>query len=209
MNFLFGWFFRGFNFAFNKTQAGYVCVLRRVVRFAVFALVVYAGLVLLAYFGFQAVPTGFIPPQDQGYLIVPVQLPDAASIDRTEEVMRRVGDIGLHTRGVQGVFTVAGLSILANANSSAAGVMFCPLDDFSKRAGNPDLSADAIKGRLMAQFSKIQDAVIFVVQPPPVRGIGTAGGFKMQIEDRAGTATPAQLQAVTQEVVAAARKRPR
>jgi hydrophobe/amphiphile efflux-1 (HAE1) family protein len=203
-----GWFFRAFNKAFANTQAGYLCTVRRVVRFSVLALAVYAGLVLLAYLGFRRVPTGFIPPQDQGYLIVPVQMPDAASIDRTEAVMDRIAAIGTKTAGVKGVFTVAGLSILSFSNSSAAGVMFCPLEDFSKRAGHADLSAEAITGRLMAQFSKIQDAMILVFPPPPVRGIGSAGGFKMQIEDRSGSATPQQLQAVTEQVIAAARKRP-
>ena len=203
-----GWFFRLFNWGFNNTQAGYVRVLRRVVRFSGIALVVYAGLVFLAYLGFNAVPTGFIPQQDQGYLICPAQLPDAASIDRTQQVMAQMADIGLKTPGVKGIFTIAGLSILSNANSSAAGVMFCPLDDFSKRAGNPALSAGAIKAHLMAQFSKIQDAIVLVFPPPPVRGVGNAGGFKLQIEDRSGLATPQQLQAVTDQVIAAARKRP-
>jgi len=203
-----GWFFRLFNWGFDNLQAGYLCMLRRVVRFSAIALFVYLGLVGLAYLGFHAVPTGFIPPQDQGYLIVPVQMPDAASISRTQAVMDRVAAIGLNTKGVKGVFTVAGLSILSNANSSAAGVMFCPLDDFSERAGNASLSADAIAGRLRAQFSKIQDAFVLVFSPPPIRGVGTAGGFKMQIEDRSGTASPEQLQATAEEVLAAARKRP-
>jgi len=203
-----GWFFRLFNNAFADTQAGYVYVLRRVVRFSFLTLMVYAGLVFIAYSGFRSVPTGFIPPQDQGYLIVPVQLPDAASIDRTQAVMARIADLGMKTAGVKGVFTVAGLSILANANSSAAGVMFCPLDDFSKRAGNAFLSAGAIAQRLRAQFAKIQDAVILVFPPPPIRGVGNAGGFKVQIEDRSGTATPQQLQAVTAQVIDAASKRP-
>ena len=208
MNFSLGWFFRRFNTAFANTQAGYLSVLRRVVRLSALALVVYGGLVVLAYFGFKSVPTGFIPPADQGYLICPAQLPDAASIDRTQEVMAKMADIGLKTKGVKGLFTVAGLSILSNANSSAAGVMFCTLDDFSKRAANASLSAGAIMGNLMGQFSKIQDAIILVFPPPPVRGVGNAGGFKLQIEDRSGTATPQQLQAVTDELIAAARKRP-
>ncbi len=203
-----GWFFRGFNKAFANTQAGFLCVLRRVVRFSTLTLVVYLALVGLAYFGFHSVPIGFIPPQDQGYLICPAQLPDAASIDRTQEVMNKIADIGRKMPGVQGVFTVAGLSILSNANSSAAGVMFCPLDDFSKRAGNASLSADAIAQKLRAQFSKIQDAIVLVFPPPPIRGVGNAGGFKMQIEDRSGTKTPQELQEVTDAVIAAARKRP-
>ena len=208
MNACLGWFFRGFNNAFAKTQAGYLTALRRVVRFSAIALLLYGGLVLLAYFGFESVPTGFIPQQDQGYLICPAQLPDAASIDRTQAVMSKMVDIGLKTKGVKGVFTIAGLSILSNANSSAAGVMFCPLDDFSARAGDPFLSANAIAGRLRAQLSKIQEAFILVFPPPPIRGIGNAGGFVMQIEDRSGAETPQQLQAVTDQVIAAARKRP-
>ena len=208
MNRSLGWFFRLFNNAFENTQAGYIRGLRRVVRFSTLTLLVYGGLVALAYFGFRSVPTGFIPPQDQGYLIVPVQMPDAASIDRTQDVMAKLADIGMKTQGVKGLFTVAGLSILANANSSAAGVMFCTLDDFSKRAGNPFLSAGAISQRLMAQFSKIQDAFILVFPPPPVRGVGNAGGFKVQIEDRSGTATPQQLEAVVKQVTDAASKRP-
>jgi hydrophobe/amphiphile efflux-1 (HAE1) family protein len=208
LNACFGWFFRGFNKGFDKTQAGYLKVLKRVVRFSTMALVVYVGLVFLAFLGFKSVPTGFIPPQDQGYLICPAQLPDAASIDRTQAVMSQMAQIGMKTPGVKGLFTVAGLSILSNANSSAAGVMFCTLDDFSKRAGDASLSAGAITGKLMAQFSKIQDAVVLVFPPPPVRGVGNAGGFKMQIEDRSGSASPQQLQAVTDQVIAAARKRP-
>ena len=208
MNRSLGWFFRLFNWAFANTQEGYRHVVTRVVRMSTLTLLVYGGLVALAILGFRSVPTGFIPPQDQGYLIVPVQMPDAASIDRTQAVMAQVAQIGLHTEGVKGLFTVAGLSILSNANSSAAGVMFCPLEDFSKRAGNPRLSADAISKRLTAQFSKIQDAIIFVVAPPPIRGVGNAGGFKLQIEDRSGTETPEQLQAVTGQFIAAARKRP-
>ena len=208
MNATLGGFFRLFNKGFDNLQAGYLKMVRRVVRMSVIALLVYGGLVLLALAGFKTVPIGFIPPQDQGYLIVPVQLPDAASIDRTQAVMAKLAAIGIKTPGVKGLFTVAGLSILANANSSAAGVMFCTLDDFSKRAGNSSLSAAAITAHLQGAFSKIQDAIILVVAPPPVRGIGTAGGFKLQIEDRSGLETPQQLQAVTDEVIAAARKRP-
>jgi multidrug efflux pump len=208
MNAVFGWFFRGFNKAFDKTAAGYLFVLRRVVRFSTIALLVYGGLVGLAYLGFRVVPTGFIPPADQGYLICPAQLPDAASIDRTQAVLTRMAGIGLKTPGVKGLFTVAGLNILANATSSAAGVMFCTLDDFSNRAGNSSLSAGAIAGKLRSQFGAIQDALVLVFPPPPVRGVGNAGGFKMQIEDRSGLATPQQLQAVTDQVIAAGNKRP-
>ena len=207
MNACLGFFFRAFNAAFANTQAGYLKALRRVVRFSAMTLFVYGGLVVLAVVLFKTVPIGFIPAQDQGYLIVPAQLPDAASIDRTQAVMAQMAQIGLKTPGVKGLFTVAGLSILANANSSAAGVMFCTLDDFSQRAGKPAESADAIAQSLRKEFSGIQDAFILVFPPPPVRGVGNAGGFKLQIEDRSGLATPAELQAVVEKVIAAGSSR--
>ena len=205
---LFGWFFRLFNRAFESTNRTYASALRRVVRFSAIALLVYVGLVSLAYFGFKAVPTGFIPAQDQGYLIVNVQMPDAASINRTQQTMDKIANIAIKTPGVQGLFTVAGLSILANANSSAAGVMFCTLAPFGKRAGKPGLSGPEILGKLSGQFRQIQDASILVFPPPPVRGIGTAGGFKIQIEDRSGQSTPQQLQAAIDNLMAEGRKRP-
>jgi len=208
LDFGLGWFFRLFNRAFDASNRRYSLFLRKVVRYSVVALAVYAGLVLLAYFGFKVVPTGFIPPQDQGYLICNVQMPDASSIDRTQQVLSDMAKMAIKTPGVHGLFTVAGLNILANANSSAAGVMFCTLDPFSKRAGDPNLSAQAISKRLYAQFSKIQEAIVLVFPPPPVRGMGNAGGFKMQVEDRSGQNTPQQLQAVVDNLMAEARKRP-
>lgn len=208
LNFVLGWFFRLFNRVFDASNRRYIFTLRKVVRFSGLALVAYVGLVFLGYLGFKAVPTGFIPNQDQGYLIVNVQMPDAVSIDRTQEVMKRLADIGVKTPGIRGLFTVAGLSILSNANSSSAGVMFCTLKPFSERAGNPELSAREITRKLSVQFRKIEEALILVFPPPPIRGIGTAGGFKMQIEDRSGRSSPQQLQAVTDRVIAEARKRP-
>jgi len=208
IDFSLGWFFRLFNKAFDASNRNYVTALRKVVRFSLLALVAYAGLVFLAYCGFKAVPVGFIPSQDQGYLIVNVQMPDAASIDRTQATLAGIAKMAIKTPGVHGLFTVAGLNILANANSSAAGVMFCTLDPFSERAGKPELSAQAISRKLYAQFSKIQEAIILVFPPPPVRGMGNAGGFKMQIEDRSGQNTPQQLQAAIDNLMAEARKRP-
>ena len=208
LNFGLGWFFRLFNKVFDASTRGYLVALRKVVRFSALTLIAYAGFAFLGYLGFKTVPTGFIPTQDQGYLIVNVQMPDAVSIDRTQQVMARLADIGIKTPGVHGLFTVAGLSILSNANSSSAGVMFCTLEAFSKRAGKPELSAPEITRKLEAQFKNVEEALILVFPPPPVRGIGTAGGFKLQIEDRSGHSTPQQLQTVTDRVIAEARKRP-
>src|SRR3989440_554666 len=208
MNFLFGWFFRLFNWSFDAGTRTYVRALRHVVRFGLVALVVYAGLVYLAYRGFRSVPTGFIPLSDQGYLMVNVQLPDAASIDRTQKVLAQLTDLAMKTKGIQDAFSVSGFSILTRANSSAAGLMFMHLTPFSQRAGKEDMTADAIAGRLWREFAQVQGGQALVLLPPPVRGIGTAGGFHLMIEDRSGTATPQDLQAVNQQIIAAAQKRP-
>ena len=208
INFVLGWFFRLFNKGFDATNRTYLVALRRVVRLSGLTLVIYLGLAVLAYFGFKSVPTGFIPPQDQGYLIVNVQMPDAASIDRTQRVMDRMAAMAVKTPGVHGLFAVSGLSILANANSSAAGVMFCTLDPFRERAGKPELTAREVTRKLSQQFGTIQEALIQVFPPPPLRGIGTAGGFKMQVEDRSGRQTPQQLQQVVEQLMGEAHKCP-
>ncbi len=205
---VFGRFFALFNRAFAASNRLYIRALRKVVRFSVAALVVYAGLVFLAYFGLVNVPTGFIPPQDQGYLIVNVQMPDAASIDRTQQTMAHLSEVARSTPGVRGAFTVAGLSILTRSNSSAAGVMFVPLLAFDQRVGDPNQSATAIANRLSTQFSTLKEGNIAVFPPPPVRGIGSAGGFKVQIEDRSGRGTPQQLQDAIQKIITEGRKHP-
>ncbi len=208
INFFFGWFFRLFNRVFDFSNRMYIKVLRKVVRLSVIALVVYAGLVWLTYHGLTTVPTGFIPVQDQGYLIVNVQMPDACAIDRTEKTMAKLSAIARDTPGIRGAFTVAGLSILSRSNSSAAGVMFTPLLPFADRVGHPEMTAMAIAKHLSEQLAGLQEASIAVFPPPPVRGIGSAGGFKIQIEDRSGRGTPQQLQAATENLIAEARKRP-
>ena len=208
MDFVLGWFFRLFNRTFDASNRLYTKALRKVVRMSALTLLVYAGLVLLAIHGLRSVPTGFIPAQDQGYLIVSVQMPDAASIERTQKTLTKLSEAAMKTPGIRGTFTVAGLNVLSSSNSSAAGVMFAPLLPFSERAGPPEMNAMAIAGRLRAQFANIPEALVLVFPPPPVRGVGSAGGFKMQIEDRSGQGTPQQLQAVTAQVIAEASKRP-
>ncbi len=208
MNAVLGWFFRLFNKGFEASNRAYIIALRKVVRLSVISLLVYAGLVFLAYHGLRTVPTGFIPPQDQGYLIVSVQMPDASSIERTQQTMARLSEAGRNTPGVRGAFTVAGLNVLSSSNSSAAGVMFTPLLPFDKRAGHPEMSAQAIAARLKEQFSNIPEALVLVFPPPPVRGVGSAGGFKMMIEDRSGQHTPQELQEMTAKVMQEAAKRP-
>jgi hydrophobe/amphiphile efflux-1 (HAE1) family protein len=203
-----GWYFRGFNHAFDWGSRRYMGLLRRVVRFSALALVAYLGLIGLAYLGFRTVPTGFIPNQDQGYVIVNVQLPDAAALDRTAATIKKLSDLALNIKGVRGLFGVSGLSILSRTNSSAAGVMFVTFDSFDDRKHDPEQSLQAISAKLRAAFGQVQEASVVVFPPPPVRGVGTAGGFKMQIQDRSGLGTPQELQEQTERVVNEARKHP-
>jgi multidrug efflux pump len=209
LNFVLGWFFRLFNRGLENLNTGYVVLLRHAVRLSLLVLAVYVGLLVLAYLGFKTVPVGFIPQQDQGYLIVALQLPDASAIDRTDAVLGRMSDIALKTPGVQATFAITGLNLLTGTNQTNAAVIFLPLKGFGERNGKPAESAKAISAYLNGQYSHIQEAFSLVLLPPPVQGIGQAGGFKMQVEDRSGRATPQQLEAATQALVAEASKDPR
>jgi len=201
-------FFRTFNRGFDFTNRWYISALQHVVRHAAVAVIIYIGLVLLAYNVFKVVPTGFIPTQDQGYLLVNVQMPDASSIERTDAMVTQLSALARRTSGVQDALAVSGMSILTRANSSAAGLLFLRLTPFSRRAGHPDLTAGAIAKRLTEKFSKVEGGRAMMLLPPPVHGIGNAGGFTMEIEDRSGDATPQLLQAATQKLINAARNRP-
>ena len=181
---LFGWFFNLFNWFFGKSQNGYaksvrVFSTRRKVMMSLFAI-----LVGFTYYSFNLIPKGFIPAQDKKYLISFAQLPPGATLERTEEVMRKIADISLKQEGVANAVQFPGLSVNGFVNSSSAGIVFVPLNDFEDRT-RPDLSAGAIAGKLQAEFNKIDQAFIAIFPPPPVRGLGTTGGFKLQIQDRA------------------------
>ncbi|HLH77563.1 MAG TPA: efflux RND transporter permease subunit, partial [Candidatus Binataceae bacterium] len=168
----------------------------------------YGGLVYLTYTMFNLVPTGYIPTQDQGFLLVNVQMPDASSLQRTDAVMRHLSALAMQTRGIDESFAISGFSVLSRANSSAAGLLFLRLIPFSQRAGRADLSALAIANRLTRKYHSVIGGQSIVLLPPPVMGLGNAGGFTMEVEDRSGSATPQQLQEATQRLIAAARKRP-
>ncbi len=207
---LLGWFFRLFNRGLEGVNRRYVAVLTRVVRLSGLALAVYGGLLFLTYPGFRSVPTGFIPQQDQGYLIAAILLPDAASIDRTEDVMKRVSDIAMQAPGVEGTFAITGFNFFTGTTQTNMATIFLPLTSFHERVRDPaHQSAAAITGYLYQALSPIQEAFCGVFPPPPVQGMGQAGGFKMQVEDRTGSATPQQLQAATGALIAAAIKDPR
>lgn len=191
----FGWFFRGFNKVFKKSGHAYSRNLGGVLKRKSIAFVVYLLLIGLTYAGFKAVPTGYIPAQDKMFLIGFAQLPDGASLDRTEKVIRQMSEIAMKTKGVESAVAFPGLSINAFANSSNAGIVFVTLKPFHERTSH-DLSAEAIAGSLNMQYGAIKEAFIAMFPPPPVMGLGMLGGFKLQIQDRADLGDEALFQAV-------------
>jgi multidrug efflux pump len=185
LNGLLGGLFRPFNRFFAQFSTGYVKNVGRVLRVGTVALFVYAGLIALTYAGFARTPAGFVPQQDKQYLVAFAQLPDAATLDRTEAVIRRMGALALKQPGAQSAVAFPGLSINGFTNSPNSGIVFVTLKPFEERTSK-ELSAAAIAAALNQQYSRIQDAFIAVFPPPPVMGLGTIGGFRMQIEDRGG-----------------------
>jgi len=198
-----GWFFRSFNKVFGAGVIGYVWIVRRLLRFAAIAILFYAGFLVLTYFGFKTVPVGFIPEQDQGYLIAFAQLPDAASLQRSEEVRKQMSEIARGVPGIIHTVEFTGFSGLDGTNRNNTVTAFLPLAPFEERIKNPRLTGGAITGAIRQKFAQIQDARVLVFPPPPVRGIGNAGGFKMQIQDRRGAGLTA-LQAATDQLIAKA-----
>jgi len=178
-----GWLFRPFNRFFEKASHGYVGTVGRVIRSSGIALFLYAGLIVLTWLGFSTTPTGFVPTQDKQYLVAFAQLPDAASLDRTEDVIKRMSDIALKQPGVESAVAFPGLSINGFTNSPNAGIVFVTLKPFEDRKAASE-SAGAIAGALNGKFGSIQEAYMAIFPPPPVQGLGTIGGFRLQIEDR-------------------------
>ena len=179
-------FFRLFNHYFEKLTRGYGWLSARIVRFAVLMLVIYAGIIAFGLNEFRKTPVGFIPQLDRGYLIIVTQLPPAASLARTDEVNRKAVEIALKVPGVAHAVNIVGFSGATFTNAPNAGAIFVTLDDFSKRAKDPQQSAAAIQRTLFGRLQAIQEGLVFVAAPPPVSGIGNAGGFRMMVEDRAG-----------------------
>ena len=200
------WFFAGFNWLFEKFSLGYGGLTRRLVRIPLIVLVVYAGLIGLTGYQFSRAPTGFIPEQDQGYLITVLQLPPGASLGRTDAVVREAAKIILDTPGVAHAVPFAGFDGATFTNAPNAGAIFSGLAPFEDRV-EAGLDAPTILQDLNARLGGIQEAFIITIMPPPVRGIGTGGGFKMMVEDQRARGAAA-LDAVTQEIVAAANQEP-
>ncbi len=200
-------FFRGFNSMFASISQGYGRMVAGLVRVAFITMVVYLGLLALTGRTLWSVPIGFIPEQDKGYLICAVQLPDGASLERTRKVMASVEQIVHDVSGVAHTVTVPGYSLLQGVNLSNSGGMFVVLDPFEARKHEPGLHAQAILADLRERLAIIQEAVVMVLNAPPVEGIGTTGGFKMQIQDR-GDAGLEVLEGVVQELAVAANAQP-
>lgn len=199
---LLGWFFRPFNRFFEWSSNVYVGIVKRTIRLSIIALMIYGGLVWATYKGFQIVPDGFVPGQDKQYLVGFAQLPEGSSLDRTEDVMRQMSQISMDHEGVKDAIAFPGLSIQGFTISPNAGIVFVGLDNFEDRT-TPELSGGAIAGALNAKFAQIQDAMVMVFPPPPVNGIGSTGGFKLMVEDRANLGY-AELYKATQQLVGAA-----
>jgi len=179
-------FFGYFNLGFDWLTHAYGRFSAKVVRIAVLMLVVYAGVIAFGLNEFRKTPVGFIPQLDRGYLIVITQLPPAASLQRTDDVNRRAVEIALKVPGIAHAVNIVGFSGATFTNAPNAGAVFVTLDPFEQRAAHRGQSAAEIQARLFMKLQAIQDGLVFVAAPPPVSGIGNAGGFRMMIEDRAG-----------------------
>jgi multidrug efflux pump len=191
--------FNPFNRFFAGLTSGYVWLLKKIIRWTVLVLALYGLLVYGGHWQFTNTPTGFIPQQDKMYLIAFAKLPDGATLDRTEKVIREMSAIAMETPGVESSVAFPGLSPHGFSSSSNFGIVFVTLDDFPLRKG-PGMSADEIAGAINMKFGSIKEAFVMVVPPPPILGLGTMGGFKLQVEDRANLGYQ-RLYEETQKVV--------
>jgi len=206
IDFLFGWFFRAFNWVFRRSSKVYGSGVGRIVGIPVFALLIYFALLASTCFIFQRVPVGFVPPQDKQYLISFAQLPTGATLDRTEKVIREMTDIALKQPGVESAVEFPGLSVNGFIDSSSSGIVFVTLKPFEERK-TPNLSGPAIAQALQMKYFGIKDGFVLIVGPPPVNGLGTTGGFKLQVEDRSDAGYDA-LDAAMKQVMAKASQSP-
>lgn len=206
MDAILGWFFNIFNKVFHKGQNGYSKAVGFFAHHRILMMILFGGFVVATYFSFKMVPSGFVPAQDKQYLISFAQLPQGATLERTEEVLRKMGEIAMKEEGVADAVQFPGLSISAFSASSSAGIIFVPLKDFDERNSH-ELSAGAIAGKLQQKFGAIEEAFTVIFPPPPVRGLGTTGGFKLQIEDR-GDLGYAALDNALKEVIGKAYQDP-
>jgi len=200
-------FFKLFNFGFDRLSRGYGFLAGRTVRVAALMLIAYVAILGYGLNEFRKTPTGFIPQMDRAYLIVVVQLPPGASLARTDDVYRRVIDLALNTPGVEHGVNFVGFNAATFTNAPNAAAIFLTLAPWEQRARDPNQSAAGITRALFGKFAAIQDGLILVIQPPPVSGIGNAGGFRMMVEDRGGRG-PQALQAAAATMMGRANQTP-
>ena len=200
-----GWLFQGFNRLFDRVTAFYGATMARVLRLSVIVLIAYGGLLGLTYYVFDSAPTGFVPQQDKGYLLLNVQLPDSASVERTQKAMAHIEELAHKIPGVEHTVGVSGQSLILNANAPNLGSMYVLLQEFSQRRGKT-LSADAIAAELQARCQKeVRGAIVSAFGAPPIDGLGTTGGLKLIIEDR-GNLGLGDLQRLSDQIVARGNK---
>jgi len=192
-------FSRGFDAFFRRCENGYAGLIKVVVRRVALMMVLFVGLAGVTGWQFKSLPTGFLPVEDQGYLLMHVQLPDAASQERTQEVLDKVDGILRDVGGVKDWVTFGGFSIIDSTNASNAAVVFVTLLPWEERAG-PEGRQEAIVASLQRRLAAIQEAIAFAFLPPAIPGLGVAGGFQMQLEDRGGTSLQ-ELQAMAEEII--------
>ena len=195
-------FFRSFNRVYGKLENGYVWVISHMTGHARLAVLI--GLLAggLGVWGVAQLPTAFIPPEDQGYVMINVQLPDGAALGRTDAVLRKVTDIARATPGVQDVVAISGISVLDNsATLQNSGVAYVILKNWSERSPATGTDLLSLYVRLSAELDKMPEAIGLVIVPPPIQGIGNANGFTMQVELRDGNFDYAKLQALAQTIV--------
>ena len=200
-----GWFFRGFNRAFNHAADGYAKLVRRVLRLTVVALIVYAGLLVLTGLAFKFVPSGFVPTQDQGYLVVGAQLPDSASLERTEAVRLKVEEALRQIPEIAHTIAISGFSILSGPQSNGC-TIFVILKSFHERNSSRG-SLAAILRAVGERTANIQEALVSAFPPPAVEGIGSIGGFQFELEDR-GHLSLGELRAAADQLSGAANQLP-
>jgi len=193
-------FYRAFNYIYDRCESAYAAIVRRAVRNVAAMMLLFAGLSVLTGWWFTRLPTGFLPTEDQGYAIVGIQLPDAASQMRTRAVVDKVSAIFRETPGIENWFMIGGTSILDQATASNAAAIYVTFTPWSQRTGRPGLSQEEILGTLMGKFQTVREAMIFAFPPPAIFGLGVAGGFQMQLEDRGGVGLR-ELQQVLDEMV--------
>jgi hydrophobe/amphiphile efflux-1 (HAE1) family protein len=200
LDLFFGWFFRLFNYLFGTATELYVGAVRTLLRVSLLALLVYGGLLFMTYREFTTAPTGFIPQQDKGYLLLSVQLPDSASVQRTDHVMAQIEKIARDTPGVAHTVGISGQSLILGANAPNLGSMYVVLKDFAERR-DPERTADAIAAKLRDRCEReVPGAFVSAFGAPPIDGFGTTAGFKLIVEQR-GTPNLDELQRISDRIV--------